>query len=61
MLIGDGKLLNAGPEQVFETYYSYAVHAGIEVTADYQLVNHPAYNVDRGPVHVFTVRLHAQF
>jgi hypothetical protein len=27
---------------------------------DYQLVNHPAYNVDRGPVHVFGFRLHTQ-
>ena len=61
LLIGDGKLINAGPEQIFETYYSYAVLKGINISADYQLVNHPAYNVDRGPVHIFGVRLHAQF
>ncbi len=61
VLIGDGKLLNAGPEQVFETYYNYTVRAGINVTADYQLVNHPAYNVDRGPVNIFSARLHVQF
>ncbi len=61
VLIGDGKLLNAGPEQILETYYSYAIRKGIAVSADYQLVNHPAYNVDRGPVNVFGIRLHAQF
>jgi high affinity Mn2+ porin len=61
LLIGDGKLVNAGPEQVFETFYNAAVIKGINVTADYQLANHPAYNVDRGPVHIFGLRLHAQF
>jgi len=61
VLIGDGKLLNSGPEQILETYYSYAIRKGVAVTADYQLINHPAYNVDRGPVNVFGIRLHAQF
>jgi high affinity Mn2+ porin len=61
VLVGDGRLTNAGPEQVWETNYVYAVRAGVDVTADYQLINHPAYNVDRGPVHVFAVRLHVQF
>ncbi len=61
VLVGDGRLTNAGPEQVFETYYSYAVLKGVNVSGDYQLVNHPAYNVDRGPVNVLSVRLHGQF
>jgi high affinity Mn2+ porin len=61
VLVGDGRLTNAGPEQVWETNYVYAVRAGVDVTADYQLINHPAYNVDRGPVHVFGLRLHVQF
>jgi high affinity Mn2+ porin len=61
ILVGDGKLTNAGPEQICETFYSYAVRSGVEITADYQLVNHPAYNVDRGPVSILGLRLHAQF
>jgi high affinity Mn2+ porin len=61
VLIGDGKLLNAGPEQVLETYYSYALRSWFNITADYQLVNHPAYNVDRGPVNIFAARVHVQF
>ncbi len=61
VLIGDGRLTNAGPEQIFEAYYSAGIYKGVEVTGDYQLVNHPAYNVDRGPVDIFAIRLHGQF
>lgn len=61
ILVGDGKLLNAGPEQIFETYYSLGVVKGVAITADYQLINHPGYNRDRGPVNVLSTRLHAQF
>ncbi len=61
VLIGDGKLTRAGPEQILESYYSFAIRPGVAVTGDYQLINHPAYNADRGPVNVFSVRLHAQF
>jgi high affinity Mn2+ porin len=61
VLVGDGKLTNAGPEQIVETYYSFGVRKGIEVTADYQFVNNPGYNRDRGPVSILGARLHAQF
>jgi high affinity Mn2+ porin len=62
VLVGDGfgQPANAGPEQIFETYYNIAVTKWLNVTVDYQLVNHPGYNADRGPVHVFGFRLHAQ-
>ncbi len=59
-IIGDGRLPNAGPEQVFETYYTLPLFQHVHITADYQLVNHPAYNVDRGPVSAIGLRLHAQ-
>lgn len=61
ILIGDGRLTNAAPEQVIEAYYSFLVHKGVSVTADYQVANHPAYNSDRGPVSILGMRLHAQF
>jgi high affinity Mn2+ porin len=60
-IIGDGQLPNAGPEQIIEAYYSLAVLSFAHVTVDYQFVNDPAYNRDRGPVSVFGLRLHAQF
>ncbi|MBV9250619.1 MAG: carbohydrate porin [Acetobacteraceae bacterium] len=61
ILVGDGKLPKPGTEQILEAYYSLAVFSFAHVTADYQFINHPAYNLDRGPVSVFGVRLHAQF
>jgi high affinity Mn2+ porin len=60
-IIGDGQLPEAGPEQILETYYSVAVLSFAHVTADYQFINNPAYNRQRGPVSVFGLRLHAQF
>ena len=61
ILIGDGVLRNSGPEQAVETYYDYHVTSFAQVTADYQFINNPAYNRDRGPVSVFGLRLHAQY
>ena len=59
-LIGDGQL-NYRKERILETYYAYALTKAITVTADYQFVTNPAYNADRGPVHVFSGRLHGEF
>jgi high affinity Mn2+ porin len=61
ILVGDGQLPHPGPEAVAETYYSATVLPGTQVTFDYQWVDHPGYNRDRGPVSVFALRLHAQF
>ena len=60
ILIGDGRLPNPGLEQVFETYYSYALSPAWRLSFDYQFINNPAYNTQRGPVNVFGLRLHAQ-
>jgi high affinity Mn2+ porin len=60
-IIGDGQLPEAGPEQIIETYYSFAAFSFAKVTGDYQFVNNPAYNRQRGPVSVFALRLHAEF
>jgi high affinity Mn2+ porin len=60
ILIGDGAL-NYRPEKVLESYYSYSLNKWASLTFDYQFVADPAYNADRGPVHIFSGRLHAQF
>jgi high affinity Mn2+ porin len=60
-LEGDGKLPHPGTEDIIETYYDAAVFAHAQVTLDYQYIDHPAYNRDRGPVSVIAVRVHAQF
>ena len=61
ILIGDGMLPHPGFEQIVEAYYSYAVTSSTKLTADYQFIANPAYNTDRGPVNVFSGRLHWQF
>jgi high affinity Mn2+ porin len=37
------------------------VNKNVTLTADYQLITNPAYNADRGPVSIFSGRLHAEF
>ncbi len=59
-LIGDGQL-NYRRERILETYYAYALGKALTLTADYQFVTNPAYNADRGPVHIFSGRLHGEF
>ena len=58
ILVGDGALPRPGAEQISEVYYSAALTENAELTLDGQLINHPAYNKDRGPVAVAGVRLH---
>jgi high affinity Mn2+ porin len=60
LLIGDGRL-NYRPEQILETYYALAIDKNFTFTADYQLIANPAYNADRGPVSIFSGRLHGEF
>jgi high affinity Mn2+ porin len=59
-LIGDGRL-NYQRERILETYYAFALNKAVTLTADYQFITNPAYNADRGPVHVFSGRLHGEF
>jgi high affinity Mn2+ porin len=61
IVIGDGQLPHPGLEQIFETYYSYALTSSTRLSFDYQLIVNPAYNTDRGPVNVFAGRVHWQF
>jgi high affinity Mn2+ porin len=61
ILIGDGQLPHYGAEQVVETYYSAQVTGWLWASADYQFIDNPAYNRDRGPVSVFGARLHAEY
>jgi high affinity Mn2+ porin len=61
VLVGDGQLPHPGPEQIVETYYSTAFFSHAALSLDYQWINNPAYNRDRGPVSVYAVRVHAQF
>ena len=44
-----------------EAYYSYAVSASITLSLDYQFIDNPAYNTDRGPVNLVVWRFHWRF
>jgi high affinity Mn2+ porin len=59
-IIGDGTL-TYGHENLLEAYYNAKLFEHIWFTADYQFINHPGYNKDRGPVHVFALRGHIGF
>jgi high affinity Mn2+ porin len=61
ILVGDGKLPNPGTERIVEVYYSLPVMKSSRLTFDYQFIDHPAYNQDRGPVSVIGTRLRANF
>jgi high affinity Mn2+ porin len=60
LILGDGALSYDG-ERILETYYKFAIVDGVHVTADYQFVDNPGYNLARGPVSLFALRLHAEF
>ncbi len=60
ILIGDGQLPHLGLEQIIETYYQFPIYSW-KVMFDYQFVANPAYNRDRGPVSIASIRLHSEF
>ena len=60
-IIGDGRLTHYGSETIGEIYYNLHVSKYFYLTADYQYVQNPAYNRDRGPVNVWAIRGHVEF
>ena len=59
-LIGDGAL-TYGHEIVSETYYSAMLFQGLFAAVDLQHVTNPAYNRDRGPVWIASLRIHIEY
>jgi high affinity Mn2+ porin len=58
ILTGDGAL-NYGPEKNVEIYYDHKISKYFHIAQDYQFVENPAFNRDRGPVlGIFALRLH---
>lgn len=49
------------PEQILEAFYSFQMTRGTWLTTDYQRIQNPAYNADRGPVNMYALRFHAEF
>ncbi len=61
ILIGDGQLPHYSREQILEAYYAVNLNKALAVSADFQYVKNPAYNADRGPVSIWSLRVHAEF
>ena len=61
ILAGDGQLPNSGLEKIVEAYYSYSLSSSTKLSLDYQFIDNPAYNTDRGPVNLFAGRVHWQY
>jgi high affinity Mn2+ porin len=59
-LLGDGKL-NYGLEQIFETYYRIQIGQYAQLSPDFQYIQNPGYNRDRGPVEVYSLRFRLSY
>jgi hypothetical protein len=60
MLVGDGAL-NYGLEQVMEAYYRIQLGRYVQLSPDFQYIENPGYNRDRGPIQVYGMRLHLSY
>jgi high affinity Mn2+ porin len=60
-ILGDGRLPNYKTENILELFYKARLAHTLYLTADYQLVQHPGYNSDRGAVNLFAIRTHVEF
>jgi len=58
--VGDGAL-HQGVESVLDVFYSFNMLKAVWLTADYQFLQNPGFNTDRGPVHILGGRVHAEF
>jgi len=59
-MLGDGKL-NYGLEQILETYYRVQLGRYAQLTPDFQYIQNPGYNRDRGPVEVYSLRVRLSY
>jgi len=57
--LGDGNL-NYALEHLAELYYSWQIVKWLSLSGACQVILNPGYNKDRGPVNVFSLRLHAK-
>ena len=58
--VGDGTI-TAAPEKSLDLFYSANFHKVYWLSGDYQRIANPGFNAARGPLNVFTVRIHGEF
>lgn len=58
--IGDGHI-HAAPEIALDVFYSANYRKSFWLSGDYQRIVNPAFNSDRGPVNIFSLKIHGEF
>jgi high affinity Mn2+ porin len=58
--VGDGSI-RPGRESALDMFYSVNLRRSLWLSGDYQHIVNPAFNADRGPVNVFSLRIHGEF
>jgi len=58
---GPGKSISYRPEQINEIYYNATLVRGVLAGINYQRINNPAFNSARGPVNIYSFRIHAEY
>jgi hypothetical protein len=58
--IGDGTI-NPAAEGSVDAFYSVNLTKALWLSGDYQHVINPAFNADRGPLNIFSARVHVEF
>ncbi len=58
--VGDGAI-KAAMESSFDVFYSVSLRKAFWLSGDFQHIVNPAFNADRGPLNVFSVRIHGEF
>ncbi len=59
-VLGDGRL-NYGYEKITEIYYRAQLGKYAQLSPDFQYIENPGYNRDRGPAKVVGIRLHIEY
>ena len=58
--VGDGTITAAGEANV-DAFYSFNLQKVLWLSGDYQHVVNPGFNAGRGPVNIFSFRIHGEF
>ena len=58
---GTGQTITYKPEQIAEIYYNATVIKNVFAGVNFQHIQNPAYNAARGPVNIFSFRIHAEY
>ena len=58
---GANQTISYRPERIAEMYYNATMIKNVLFGINYQHVSNPAYNSARGPVQIYSFRVHAEF